>query len=130
MAPRTSRAIGFWRRCLQWQPHFGGCDDECAIRLRATLCPGCKKPFRHVELIWDALDEAGLRIIDHKGEAVPEGGHYGLKVLSFELVPGLATHQVIETVKPSVYFGETRIQTGEVIVGTPEESASADQIGG
>jgi hypothetical protein len=78
-----------------------------------------RRAFRHLESTWDTLVQAGVEIQDHTGQAVPEGGVYALKAIAYEATPGLDREQVIETVKPSIYFRSQRIQMGEVIVGTP-----------
>jgi len=82
-----------------------------------------RRAFRHLESTWDALVQAGVEIQDHTGQTVPEGGVYALKAIAYEATPGLDREQVIETVKPSIYFRSQRIQMGEVIVGTPVPDA-------
>lgn len=82
-----------------------------------------RRAFRHLESTWDALVQAGVEIQDHTGQAVPEGGVYALKAIAYEATPGIDREQVIETVKPSIYFRSQRIQMGEVIVGTPVADA-------
>ncbi len=77
-----------------------------------------RRPFRHVQWIWDKLTDAGVEISDHTGERVPESGIYALKVVSYEEKPGLLHDQVLETIKPTISLNKNRIQMGEVIVGT------------
>lgn len=96
-------------------------------RLRQKMVqPGTNEPidevrraFRHLESIWDVLAQSGVEIQDHTGESVPEGGIYALKAIAYEPTPGLIHEQVVETVKPSIYFREQMIQMGEVVIGTP-----------
>jgi len=96
-------------------------------RLRKKMLdPGTGQPletmrrvYRHVESMWDAFGESGIKIQDHDGEAVPEGGIYALNVIAFQPTAGLERQQVIETIKPTIYYKERMIQRGEVIVGTP-----------
>jgi len=78
-----------------------------------------RRIYRHVESMWDAFGESGIKIQDHDGEAVPEGGIYALNVIAFQPTAGLQRQQVIETIKPTIYYNERMIQRGEVIVGTP-----------
>ena len=79
-----------------------------------------RRVYRYVEAAWDALASAGIEILDHTGEMVPEGGVYALKIIAVEPHPELAREMVIETVKPSVYRAKHLVQMGEVIVGRPD----------
>lgn len=78
---------------------------------------------RFLDSAWDALLEAGVEVTDHVGEYVTGGE--GFSVLVTEPVGGLTRPQVIETVRPTIYFRGAMIQSGQVIVGRP-----ADSIGG
>ena len=78
-----------------------------------------RRVYRHLESMWDAFGDSGIKIQDHDGEAVPEGGIYALNVIAFQPTAGLERQQVIETIKPTIYYKERMIQRGEVIVGTP-----------
>jgi hypothetical protein len=97
-------------------------------RLRNKMVqPGTAEPleemrraFRHLQSTWDVLEEAGVEILDHTGEMVPEGGVYSLKALAYQPTPGINRERVIETIKPTIYFKDQLIQMGEVIIGTPE----------
>jgi hypothetical protein len=84
-----------------------------------------RKPFRHLESVWDTLADAGVDIRDHTNEPVPEYGSLGLSVLAYQPMPGFERERVIETVKPSVYVGGRLLQMGQVIVGTPEKPSGA-----
>ena len=64
-----------------------------------------------------ALDEAGLVIQDHDGTVFHPG--LSLEALVFQDDPSLSTETVLETVRPSIYFRDRRIQMGQVIVGRP-----------
>lgn len=96
-------------------------------RLRQKMVqPGTAEPldemrraFRHLESTWDVLIRAGVEIQDHTGEDVPEGGVYALRAIAYEPTSGLSREQVIETIKPSIYFNKRMIQMGEVVIGTP-----------
>ncbi|HUP65883.1 MAG TPA: hypothetical protein VM557_11455 [Thermoanaerobaculia bacterium] len=94
-------------------------------RLRQKMVePGTDRPleemrraFRHLQSAWDALADSGVEIQDHTGAAFDIG--QSLHVIAFQPTPGLHGEQVIETIKPSVYYGGRMVQMGEVIVGTP-----------
>jgi hypothetical protein len=101
-------------------------------RLRLKMLPaGARQPseenrrsYKQLEAIMDTLTAASVQIRDHTGEAFPRGGIYNLKVLAYEPTSGLAREQVIETIKPTIYLQNRVIQIGEVVIGTPETSAS------
>ena len=73
---------------------------------------------RHLETAWDTLADAGVEIRDHLHDPYDPG--FSLKAVAFQPTPGLRREEIIETIRPSVYLGEHRIQTAEVIVGTPD----------
>ena len=95
-------------------------------RLRQRMLqPGTDRPFeemrlvyRHLESAWTALAQAGVTILDHTGQAF----HYGqaLKVISYQPTPSLVREEVIETLRPTIYFKDMAVQMGEVVVGTPD----------
>ena len=97
-------------------------------RLRQKMVqPGTNDPldemrraYRHLESTCDVLAEAGVQILDHTNELIPEGGIYALKTIAYQPTPGLTREHVIETIKPTVYYKNQMIQMGEVIIGTPE----------
>ncbi|HEY0004098.1 MAG TPA: hypothetical protein VGB17_04740 [Pyrinomonadaceae bacterium] len=82
-----------------------------------------RRPYRHLASTWDVLAEEGIQILDHTDEVVPEGGIYALKAIAYQPMSHLTREQVIETIKPTIYYKEQMIQMGEVIIGTPEASA-------
>ena len=75
---------------------------------------------RDVERTWDALTQGGIEIKDHTGGDY-DGG-MALRVITSQPVPGLTRRQIIETLKPTVYYKDRIIQMGEVVVGVPEET--------
>jgi hypothetical protein len=95
-------------------------------RLRGRLVkPGSNEPleetkraYRHFETAWDALVNAGFRVEDYTKQPFRTG--LNVDVLAYEEAPGLSSEIILETVKPGVFFNDTLIQRGEVIVGTPE----------
>ena len=97
-------------------------------RLRARMVdPASDRPreefrlaYRHLESLWDALAGADVRIVDHTGTPFDSG--LSLRVLSFEPKEGLTRETVIETLRPTIFHKDKRIQIGEVIVGSPPET--------
>ncbi len=83
-----------------------------------------RRAFRHAEAIGDALAAAGIRIQDHTGIDFDPG--LSLKVLAYQPVSGMPRERVIETIKPTIYRNDVRIQMGEVIVGTPDVPGEPD----
>jgi hypothetical protein len=88
------------------------------------LCPSTNQPreelgsvWSHFEAAWGTLTDAGFQIQDHTGEPFDSGRD--LKTLAFEPTANLTRETVIETIRPSIFFRDQRIQLGEVIVGTP-----------
>jgi hypothetical protein len=95
-------------------------------RLRQRMLqPGTDRPFdgmqrayRHLESTLDALAQAGVEIIDHTGAPFDAG--LSIKVIAYQPTPGVTRERVVETLRPTVYFKQQRLQMGEVIVATPE----------
>ncbi|MDA8118249.1 MAG: hypothetical protein M0000_12870 [Actinomycetota bacterium] len=85
---------------------------------------GAQRALRHVQALWDGLAEAGVKILDHTGEVLPEGRAYSISVLGFQPTAGATREVVLETIKPTVYYRDKMVQIGEVIVATPEGSES------
>lgn len=104
-------------------------------RLRQKMLqPGTSQPseemrrtFRHVEAMWDALKRAKVEIIDHTNTPYDPG--LSISVLAFQPQPGLTREMVVETIKPTIYFDQERIQMGEVLIGTPTIIVDAAQDG-
>ena len=90
-------------------------------RLDATeeLSKPLQKLSRDVERTWDALAQSGIEIKDHTGRDYEDG--MTLRVITSQPVAGLARRQIIETLKPTIYYRDRVIQMGEVVVGVPEE---------
>jgi molecular chaperone GrpE (heat shock protein) len=79
-----------------------------------------KRVYRHVEGILESLQEIGIEIRDHTGDAFDYG--LPLKVVTTQPTPGITKEKVIETIKPTVYWQKQIIQMGEVVVATPVPS--------
>ena len=76
-----------------------------------------RRIYRHIETMFDAFQQMGLRLKDHTGDEFDYG--LPLTVITTEPTPGLAKERVIETIKPTIYWHETIIQLGEVVIATP-----------
>ncbi|HEX8475540.1 MAG TPA: hypothetical protein VF666_16045 [Pyrinomonadaceae bacterium] len=76
-----------------------------------------RRAYRHFQFTWDALSRAEIEVQDYEGQAFDPG--LSLKVIEYQPVSGMNREEVIETIKPAVYYKGELIQTGEVIVGTP-----------
>ena len=79
--------------------------------------PEHRRAFRHLASVWDALEGMGVDVIDHHGQPYDPG--QALVVLAFQPTADIAADVVLETIRPSVYLADRRLQVGEVIVGTP-----------
>lgn len=98
-------ATNLWRARKRNIEELNGIPDEL------------KKTLRHYGASWDLLINAGFEIRDHTNEAYPEGST--LKVIAFQPMAGYGSLTVAETIKPTVYFKDKKIQEGEVIVAMP-----------
>jgi hypothetical protein len=76
-----------------------------------------KKLNRYVEAIFESLGGIGMKVKDRTGEAFD----YGLpeKVVTAHQQPGLTKEMIIETLRPTIYWGSQIAQQGEVVIGTP-----------
>jgi hypothetical protein len=84
---------------------------------RGDLPEGLRRAGRDVEALWTRLHEGGVEILDHTGEAYDPSR--SLHVITFQPTGQIQKDQIIETIKPTVYYQQERIQVGEVIVGIP-----------
>jgi hypothetical protein len=81
-----------------------------------------KRPFRHLESVWELLNTAGIEVQDHTNETFNSG--LALSVIAFQPTEGLDRERVLETIRPSIYRGDRVVQMGQVIVGTPLAAAA------
>ncbi|MDQ3153009.1 MAG: hypothetical protein M3R63_15295 [Actinomycetota bacterium] len=86
-------------------------------RVDGRLSKEIRQAGRYLRTGNDVLAKAGLVVQDHDGDAFHPG--LSLEVLVYEDDPSSSTETVLETVRPSVYFGDHRIQMGQVIVSRP-----------
>src|SRR4051812_15082055 len=99
-------ATGVWR-LRQRLPALDAASDEL------------RRPVRDVEALWRRLQEGGVQVIDHTGEVYD--ATKSVRVIAFEPAPQLTREQILETVKPTIYYNQEWIQTGEVVVGMPAQ---------
>ena len=120
----TAGCTGLWR-VRKNMVHF---ETDRSLEEMRTM-DGMQRAYRHLVSVWDTLLQSGIKIQDHTGEIIPEGGIYGLRTVAREPSPGLTRERVIDTIKPSIYFNGKMIQMGEVIVGTPPPAVDKNSGG-
>jgi hypothetical protein len=106
-------ATGVWRLLHRLEP-----EEEAAS-------PVLRRVRRDVESLWDRLQQAGVDVLDHTGQAYHPGD--SVKVIAFQPVVGNQAERVIETLRPTVYYRGQWIQMGEVIVANPAPGASGSE---
>jgi hypothetical protein len=74
---------------------------------------------RNVDAIMTSLEQFGVRVKDHTGEAYDYG--QPIKVVAAQSQPGIDREVVTETIRPSVYWRTHTLQRGEVVIATPIE---------
>ncbi len=79
-----------------------------------------RRHFRHVQAALDDLTNSQIEIKDFDRQIIPENGVLSVRVLAYQPTAGIFSEQIIETVKPAIYYKGETIQHGEVIVGIPE----------
>jgi hypothetical protein len=77
---------------------------------------------RYLRTCREALTDAGLVVQDHEGDTFHPGR--SVEVLVYEDDPSLTVETVLETVRPSIYYRDRRIQMGQVVVGQPPATAT------
>ena len=84
-----------------------------------------KKAYRHIESTWDALNSAQVNVLSHTGEKYPHGNPQ-LDVIAFEPSSSVQIEIITETIKPTIFFKDTKIQMGQVVVAKPKETKSKE----
>ncbi len=79
-----------------------------------------RRVSRDCESIYQSLAQNGFEIKTHNSQEYYSG--MALKVIASQPVVNLKQQEIIETLKPTIYYKDKILQMGEVIVGTPEES--------
>jgi hypothetical protein len=79
---------------------------------------------RHIDQLSEYLEELGVKIQNHTNEPFDSG--QSLEVIAFQPTAGISQDVVVETIRPTVYIKGSRIQMGQIIVATPEQSQEAN----
>jgi hypothetical protein len=81
-----------------------------------------KAMHRSVAGIQETLTAMGFTVRDREGDFYD----YGLpeKVVAAEKRPGISREMVVETIRPSVFFGDQLLKPGEIIIAVPEDAAT------
>ena len=74
---------------------------------------------RHLRTVWDRFTESGVTVEEFDGRRFDLG--MDVSVLAYQDSPDAFEETVLETIRPSVYRGGRRIQTGQVLVAMPEK---------
>ena len=85
----------------------------------SDLPASLRRISRDLESTWYALAQSGVEIKDHNNQEYHPG--MALRVITSQPVASLKRQQVIETLKPTIYYKDKILQMGEVIVGVPEK---------
>jgi hypothetical protein len=102
-------ATGLWRlRRRLLDPVTNGPQEEM------------RRHLRDLDALCGRLQEEEVEIQDHTGALYDPS--MSLRVAAFQMTTGLEQDRIVETLKPTVYWRQQRIQTGEVIVGIPGTS--------
>jgi hypothetical protein len=72
---------------------------------------------RHLDRAEQALADTGVVIQDHDGSAYHPGLSLEVVATVNDTIPDAAI--VVETIRPSIYLSDRRIQMGQVVVGGP-----------
>jgi hypothetical protein len=81
-----------------------------------------RQASRYLRSCAEALTDAGLVVQDHDGDPFHAGR--SVEVLVYQDDPTVSAETIVETVRPSVYYRDRRIQMGQVIVGCPPVNSS------
>jgi hypothetical protein len=78
-----------------------------------------KKMKRYLDTIFHSLSGVGIEIRDRTGEAFD----YGLpeKVVTAQSQSGISKEQILETLRPTIYWSNQIVQQGEVVIATPKD---------
>ncbi|WP_163506686.1 hypothetical protein [Fodinicola acaciae] len=90
--------------------------------------PAVRHAQHYLRKVRQTLADGGLVIYDHDGELFHPG--LSLEVLARETSAGAEKETVAETVRPTVYLGDERIQLGQVIVVGPPFEQTQEGDGG
>lgn len=79
-----------------------------------------KTMHRSVAGILEALTGLGFTVRDREGDFYD----YGLpeKVVAAEKRAGISREMVVETIRPSVFYGDQLLKPGEIVIAVPEDA--------
>lgn len=81
-----------------------------------------RRTSRHIDSAVESFRQLDLNLKDWINEPYDPG--LPVKVLTFQPTAGLTRDTVIEAVRPAVLWRGRLLQSGEVVVGTPDSSAT------
>lgn len=84
-----------------------------------------RREAHHLETVWEALAEGGLRILDHDGEPFELGR--SMKVATRVPTQGISRERVQDTIRPTIYYKNRHVQQAEVVVETPLKPPPASE---
>lgn len=103
-AALVDAAMGLWRL----RQRLAKLDGDATTRgLRRSLTTAS-----------DGLEKLGVVVLEHDRQPYDSG--LQVEALDFQPEPGLLRETIIETVQPSIFRYDRRIQQGQVVVGRPE----------
>src|SRR4051812_39234249 len=82
-------ATGVWRLRQRLPALDSAADDQ-------------RRTVRDVEALWRRLQDGGVQVIDHTGEVYD--ATKSLRVIAFEPTTHLTREQILETIKPTIYY--------------------------
>ena len=89
---------------------------------QADLSREMRTLFLTFQSTWNEFIQQGVEVKDHTGERVVGGEAF--HIVGSQPMPEVACDQVIRTISPSIYYQDRLIQRGEVLVGTPQTTAT------
>jgi len=89
----------------------------------SDLPASLQRVSRDLESTWYALAQSGVEIKDHNNQEYHPG--MALRIITSQPVASLKRQQIIETLKPTIYYRDKILQMGEVIVGVPERTEAS-----
>ena len=102
-----------------WALQQKSCDPTTAER-REEFRPLA----RYIERLSECMNEIGLEFQSHTNQAFDSG--QSLEVIAFQPTAGISREIVVETIRPTVYLKGHRVQVGQVIVATPENTSGGE----
>jgi hypothetical protein len=98
-------------------------------RLKQNMvAPGTDEPleemrraWRHLESLWELVAEMDVEIRDHTG--LPYQAGMTVAVVAFQPTEGVTHEQIVETIRPTIYYKKQILQVGEVVVASPPAAA-------